>query len=71
MKSTPEARLMSALDHEQTSRHVRDEAQQAYAATLKAVPDDGPSMAFIKRIDSLATTPPDDGWDGSWHLDEK
>ena len=48
-----------------------DEARRAFAAALEAVPDDGPSMTFIKRIDSLMTTPPGDEWDGSWHLEEK
>ena len=37
----------------------------------KAVPNDGPSMMFIKRIDSLMVAPPADGWDGSWHLEQK
>jgi class 3 adenylate cyclase len=48
-----------------------DEARRAFAAALEAVPNDGPSMTFIKRIDSLMTTPPGDEWNGSWHLDQK
>jgi class 3 adenylate cyclase len=48
-----------------------DEARRAFAAALESVPNDGPSMTFIKRIDGLATNPPGDGWDGSWHLDQK
>jgi adenylate cyclase len=48
-----------------------DEALRAFAAALEAVPNDGPSMTFIKRIDSLMTTPPGDEWNGSWHLDQK
>ena len=48
-----------------------DEARRSFAAALESVPNDGPSMTFIKRIDRLATTPPDDGWDGSWHLEQK
>ena len=48
-----------------------DEARRAFAAALKSVPNDGPSMTFIKRIDGLATNPPGDGWDGSWHLEQK
>ena len=47
------------------------EARRAFAAALQAVPDDGLSMTFIKRIDSLAAAPPGDGWDGSWHLEQK
>jgi len=48
-----------------------DEARRAFAAALESVPNDGPSMTFIKRIDDLATNPPGDGWDGSWHLEQK
>jgi class 3 adenylate cyclase len=48
-----------------------DEALRAFAAALESVPNDGPSMTFIKRIDGLATNPPGDGWDGSWHLEQK
>ena len=47
------------------------EARRAFAAALQTVPDDGPSMTFIKRIDGLATNPPGDEWDGSWHLEQK
>jgi class 3 adenylate cyclase len=42
-----------------------------FEAALSAVPDDGPSMTFIKRIDGLSTAPPGDGWDGAWHLERK
>jgi adenylate cyclase len=48
-----------------------DEALQAFKKALESVPADGPSMAFVKRIDGLKTSPPDDDWDGSWHLDHK
>ena len=48
-----------------------DEARRAFAAALESVPNDGPSMTFLKRIDGLATNPPGDGWDGSWHLEQK
>jgi adenylate cyclase len=48
-----------------------DEALRAFAAALESVPNDGPSMTFIKRIDGLVTNPPGDGWDGSWHLEQK
>jgi class 3 adenylate cyclase len=48
-----------------------EEARRAFAAALESAPDDGPSTMFIKRIDSLMATPPADGWDGSWHLDQK
>jgi adenylate cyclase len=48
-----------------------DEALRAFAAALESVPDDGPSMIFIKRIDSLMKTPPGEDWDGSWRLEQK
>ena len=48
-----------------------DAARGAFTAALKSVPDDGPSLTFIKRIDRLMAAPPADGWDGSWHLEQK
>jgi class 3 adenylate cyclase len=48
-----------------------DEARRAFEAALAASPDDGPSMTFIKRIETLAVSPPRDGWDGAWHLERK
>jgi class 3 adenylate cyclase len=48
-----------------------EEARRAFGAALESIPNDGPSMAFIKRIDGLATNPPTDEWDGSWHLEQK
>jgi hypothetical protein len=44
---------------------------RAFAAALESVPNDGPSMTFIKRIDSLMKTPPGEDWDGSWRLEQK
>jgi class 3 adenylate cyclase len=48
-----------------------DEARRAFTAALGAVPGDGPSTAFINRLDSFAVTAPDAGWDGTWHLEQK
>jgi adenylate cyclase len=48
-----------------------DEARHAFEAALKAVPDDGPSLTFIKRLELFAAAPPADGWDGAWHLERK
>ena len=50
---------------------IKLRARRAFEAALSAVPDDGPSTAFIKRIEVLAITPPGKGWDGSWHLGRK
>jgi class 3 adenylate cyclase len=48
-----------------------EEARRAFEAALLAIPDDGPSMTFIRRIDRLVAAPPGEGWDGSWHLERK
>ena len=42
-----------------------DDARRAFEATLAVVPDDGPSLTFIKRIDRLIAAPPGEGWDGA------
>jgi len=47
------------------------DSRRAFEAGLLAVPGDGPSMTFIKRIEKLAAAPPDQGWDGAWHLERK
>ncbi len=48
-----------------------DEACRGFAAALDAVPGDGPSATFVKRIDGLLADPPGVDWDGAWHLDQK
>jgi adenylate cyclase len=48
-----------------------DEARRAFTAAIEAVPGDGPSMAFIRRLDSFAANPPGENWDGAWHLEQK
>ncbi|MDR3467042.1 MAG: adenylate/guanylate cyclase domain-containing protein [Xanthobacteraceae bacterium] len=48
-----------------------EDARRAFAAALDAVPGDGPSKTFIERLEGFETSPPDDSWDGSWHLDKK
>jgi adenylate cyclase len=48
-----------------------DDARKAFNAALEAVPDDGPSLALIARIESFAQHPPAPDWDGSWHLEHK
>jgi class 3 adenylate cyclase len=48
-----------------------DDARRKFEAALMAVPNDGPSMTFIQRLDGLAAAPPGDGWDGAWHLEKK
>ncbi|MBR1195502.1 HAMP domain-containing protein [Bradyrhizobium sp. AUGA SZCCT0240] len=48
-----------------------DDARHAFSAGLEAVPADGPSGVFIKRIGELQASPPAADWDGAWRLDEK
>ncbi len=48
-----------------------EEARRGFAAALEAVPNDGPSLTLLKRIDVVAATPPADDWDGTWHLEQK
>ena len=48
-----------------------DEARRSFEAALLAMPGDGPSATFIKRIDRLIAAPPGEGWDGAWHLERK
>jgi len=47
-----------------------DDALSALNATIELMPNDGPSMALIKRIDGLKANPPSPNWDGSWHLEK-
>jgi adenylate cyclase len=48
-----------------------DEARCAFEAALTTAPGDGPSLAFMKRLERFAITSPADDWDGSWHLERK
>ena len=47
-----------------------DDALRALNASLEPMPDDGPSMALLKRVESLQANPPSQDWDGSWRLDK-
>ncbi|QGM97227.1 adenylate/guanylate cyclase domain-containing protein [Methylocystis parvus] len=48
-----------------------DGARRAFAAALAVAPEDGPSHAFLARIDEIAASPPREDWDGSWRFDQK
>jgi len=48
-----------------------DEARSSFNSALEAVPNDGPSLTFIKRIAGFRAAPPEEGWDGVWRLDHK
>ena len=47
-----------------------DEALRALNESLGAIPDDGPSMALLKRVESLKANPPSRDWDGAWRIDK-
>jgi adenylate cyclase len=47
-----------------------DSALEAFNASLKAVPEDGPTLALINRIESFKAAPPAEDWDGAWHLEK-
>jgi hypothetical protein len=38
---------------------------------LQVVPNDGPSVALLKRLDTLQAANLAEDWDGAWHLDQK
>jgi class 3 adenylate cyclase len=46
-----------------------DDASRALNAALETLPDDGPSLALLQRIESLKAEPPPD-WDGAWGIDK-
>jgi len=48
-----------------------EEAREAFTAALAAMPDDGPTLTMLKRIDTLAEAPSAENWDGVWYLDQK
>ena len=47
-----------------------EDALAALNASLEAIPGDGPSMALLRRVESLKVDPPSPNWDGSWHVDK-
>ncbi|WP_314958559.1 adenylate/guanylate cyclase domain-containing protein [Bradyrhizobium cosmicum] len=47
------------------------EARAAFNAALEAVPGDGPSRTLLARIAQFETSPPEQGWDGAWRLEQK
>ncbi|MBB5574390.1 adenylate/guanylate cyclase domain-containing protein [Rhizobium paranaense] len=47
-----------------------DDALRAFKASLEVVPDDGPSLALLARIENLKANPPSEDWDGSWRIEK-
>ena len=52
-------------------RRQWDESRRAFEAALAIVPNDGPSITFINRLDKLILHPPPEDWDGCWRLEQK
>ena len=46
-------------------------ALAGFEAILSAASDDGPSKTYVERCRWLLDHPPDEPWDGVWHLKEK
>jgi class 3 adenylate cyclase len=47
-----------------------EDACRALNAAIEAVPGDGPSLALLRRVESLKADPPSPDWDGAWHIDK-
>jgi class 3 adenylate cyclase len=47
------------------------EARNSFDAALKASACDGPSRAFLERVEILQSRPPQGYWDGSWQMEQK
>ena len=45
--------------------------RQGFEAAIRVVPDDGPSMTLLKRLDALQAMNLAENWDGAWHMDQK
>ena len=52
-------------------RRQWDASRRAFEAALAIVPNDGPSITFINRLDKFTLHPPGEDWDGSWRLEQK
>jgi class 3 adenylate cyclase/tetratricopeptide (TPR) repeat protein len=52
--------------HEHYLLREWDKAVSAFREALDIVPDDGPSIMFIKKIGELKKDPPSSDWDGAW-----
>jgi adenylate cyclase len=47
-----------------------DDACRGFNAALEVVPGDGPSLALLRRIESLKAEPLSPDWDGAWRIDK-
>jgi hypothetical protein len=46
-------------------------ARRGFVAALAVVPDDGPSVTLLNRLDVLQAANLAEDWDDAWHLDQK
>jgi adenylate cyclase len=46
-------------------------ALQAFNTCLELIPDDGPSLTFVKRVEQFQVTPPPSDWNGTWVITQK
>ncbi len=46
-------------------------ARRGFVAALAVVPNDGPSLTLLKRLDALQASNLAEDWDGAWRLDQK
>ena len=46
-------------------------ARRGFEAALGVVPNDGPSVTLLKRLDALEAAKLAEDWDGAWHMDQK
>ena len=51
--------------------HDWDTAEAAFRECVKIRPNDGPSRAFLERVQALRRNPPGEHWNGVWQLVEK
>ena len=48
-----------------------EKARTGFVAALAIVPNDGPSVTLLKRLDTLQSANLAEDWDGAWHMDQK
>ena len=58
-----------ALDHFEERRWTA--ARQGFEACLKILPEDGPSVRYLKLATDYEKTPPPDSWDGVFKMESK
>ena len=44
------------------------EARNAFKEALRVVPDDGPTLRLLGRLEGMESGPPAESWDGYWSI---